>query len=460
MNVIHCPHCGTTNRAGSNFCNRCGANLQSDEPGEPTASPAALPTDEGQAAGQANHALSAPDDADWSNRASDEPGEGTKPSDPLHRTTTFQPSVAWPEEEDAPAVQSSPAGATARRLITGVQGLLEPLQIASELRDLTESSLPLTRPTVEALGIDAEQLRRLRSLLTEDPVLLDLPLAAAHQPPVRLHLPWLTLLLSLAIALPILLNLTWPVGTVQQWPGVDEAHTVIDALPPGATVLVVWAYDPATAAEMDLVALPVASHLLERRLLPVIVSQLPGGLAVAQRLFKRAIDGLVADSTLSFMAQPDLYVQGGFLPGGAAVLSLLAQEPASVLVNHVPSAVTLSAAVPTRPALTIVVAAQAEDVQDWLEQGQPIQLAPVVAFTSAGADPLLRPYLGSGQLSGLVSGFDGAISYQNLRTVHLAGSEEVLLLRQVVLQNWGHFALLLLLLLGNLAAVGWGGQSG
>ena len=23
-----CPHCGTPNRAGSNFCNRCGADLR------------------------------------------------------------------------------------------------------------------------------------------------------------------------------------------------------------------------------------------------------------------------------------------------------------------------------------------------------------------------------------------------------------------------------------------------
>ncbi len=41
MSVIHCPHCGTTNRAGSNFCNRCGANLRSEEPQEAANEPGA-----------------------------------------------------------------------------------------------------------------------------------------------------------------------------------------------------------------------------------------------------------------------------------------------------------------------------------------------------------------------------------------------------------------------------------
>ncbi|MBX3012867.1 MAG: zinc-ribbon domain-containing protein, partial [Caldilineaceae bacterium] len=39
MNVIHCPHCGTTNRVGSNFCNRCGADLRGDEADESVAAP-------------------------------------------------------------------------------------------------------------------------------------------------------------------------------------------------------------------------------------------------------------------------------------------------------------------------------------------------------------------------------------------------------------------------------------
>ena len=31
MSTIRCPHCGTANRAGSNFCNRCGTDLRTDD---------------------------------------------------------------------------------------------------------------------------------------------------------------------------------------------------------------------------------------------------------------------------------------------------------------------------------------------------------------------------------------------------------------------------------------------
>ncbi len=481
MNVIRCSHCGTTNRAGSNFCNRCGTDLRGDETAEQAASsaesPLVSPMDPGidpadvgpeAMAGATDEAESVYDPSInlWNSAEFPARDQRTAIPRPPSADPDDDPAGAWIDDEDENAAAGPSSLLIPRRLITGVQGLLEPLRIASELTDRTE---PPTQSSLmaEPVTLPADQLRRIRALLTQDPVLLDMPLSSGRQHAVRLHLPWLMLLLSLLVGIPILLDLTTPVGTSQQWPGVAEAHAVIDALPADAAVLVVWAYDPATAAEMDLVALPLASHLLERQTQPVIVSQLPGGLAVAQRLFDRAAIGLQSTSSFRLTPGREPYVEAGYLPGGAALLSLVAQDPSVALLRHAPDvsaadgvALPLPNAAVTRPALTIVVAAQVEAVQQWLEQGQPGQYSPVLAFTSAGADPMLRPYFASGQLSGLVSGFDGAIAYQQLRTIPLAVAEEALLDRHVVLQNWGHFALLLLLLLGNLAALGRGGRHG
>jgi hypothetical protein len=155
----------------------------------------------------------------------------------------------------------------------------------------------------------------------------------------------------------------------------------------------------------------------------------------------------------------DSYLEGAYLPGGAAALTLLAQSPQSALIGHTDrTAFLLGPLVTQRPALAIVVAAQAEDVQQWLEQVQPLAPAPVVAFTGAGADPILRPYLASGQLQGLVSGFDGAATYQQLRARPLNYTWDGRWLQQLVAQNWGHVALLLILLLGNLRGLLWGGS--
>lgn len=450
MNVIHCPHCGTTNRAGSNFCNRCGAALRGDE-----ASEAQRPTRPEDESHQLSSASPVPTHVPAEEGVEPPARHGDEPlSLPIPEAT-----LETDGEEAPPEPAASPMS---RRFVPGVQGLLEPLRIANEFGEQLDAFA--TAPVLTAtLALEAEQLRRIRTLLTEDPVLLDVTSPVERQPLRRLHLPWLILLLSVLLGVPILLDLFGPVGTPQAWPGVTEAYTLINELPSEATVLMIWAYDPATAAELDLVALPLASHLLERRIQPVIISQLPGGLATAQRLFDRAVQGLLADSTFRFTTDRELYIQAGFLPGGAALLALVAQEPAAALVRHAPAAAAtlpLPAGAVARPALTIIVAAQAEDVQQWLEQGQPWQYAPTLAFTSAGADPLLRPYLDSGQLSGLVSGFDGAFTYQGLRTVHLAVAEEALLNRQLIFQNWGHIALLLLIGLGNLAAWGRGGTRG
>ena len=457
MSVIHCPHCGTTNRAGSNFCNRCGANLRSEEPQEEAN------TQPGATAGETG---AAPADLDPTATSFADDREPHAFADHSDETASRLPPAELPEDTDwaatAEVTELSSRFTTTRRLVTGIQGLLDPVQIASELsEDMgTTASLPSVAPP---FAIQAEQLRRIRTLLTDDPVLLDAPVVSGQPTPIRLYLPWLILLLTLAIALPILLDLLGPVGAPQPWPGVAEAYAVIDALPADATALVLWEYDAATAAELDLVALPLVSHLLARRIQPILVSQLPGGPAVADRLFTRAVAGLRADTAFRFIIDRELYVNAGYLPGGAALLSFVAQDPGLALVRHsplAPIASPLANAAVAAPALTIVVAAQAEAVQQWLEQGQPLQGQPTVAFTSAGADPMLRPYLASGQLSGLVSGFDGAFTYQKLRTVHLAVAEEALLARQVVLQNWGHFALLCLLLLGNLATWGRGGHRG
>lgn len=452
MNVSLCPHCGTTNRAGSNFCNRCGANLQSDDRREER--PA-----ESQESGGAAYEEAPPSPFDPESE-----GATDQPRALAERRRRPEPPLMPPEpalDDDTPfAADTGEAAPFTRRLVMGVQELLEPVQIANALHEGAEPGSALV---ATALTLPAEQLRRIRALLTDDPVLLDPPALAVQVASVRWRLPWLILLVSGALALPILFGFFGPVGAPQQWPGVAEAHALIDSLPAGATVLMLWEYDAATAGELDLVALPLVSHLLERRIQPIFVSQLPGGPAVAERLLLRAAEGLRADTAFQFITDRELYINAGYLPGGAAALTYVAQAPASALVRHsplAPVATPLTTETVGQAALTIVVAAQAEAVQQWLEQGQPVQQRPTLAVTSAGADPILRPYLASGQLRGLVSGFDGAISYQQLRTVHLAVAEEAWMSRQLVLQNWGHFALLLILFFGNLVAWGKGGRRG
>jgi hypothetical protein len=418
MTTIRCPHCGTTNRAGSNYCNQCGAELRTDEA-------APRPPSDVEPAPVATPAVDSLLDQPWL-RPEEEPTE----------------AVPAGEEPD-----TSPA---AKRLLANVQGLIEPVRVFSEAADETALS-PTAQPVTPLVDLNAEQLRRLRSLMAEEPALLESPppLLATRLPALRL--PWVFALLGVALLLPLLLRWQSPSSEAYPWPGVAEAHDAVEALPPGATVVVLWGYDPATAGELDLLALPLVVHLLDRQIQPVVVSLLPNGPATARRLFARAAAQRPAVSAAQATGPMAPAV---FLPGGIVALPLLGQDRQTGL-NAQPGVATaaLVQAAEQPPALAVILAAQAEDVQQWLEQAQPLDQVPAIAFTSAVADPIVRPYFDSGQLRGLVSGFDGAQVYQQLLQRPLADDSRLQFQQQLVLQNWGHVALILIIILGNLAAL-------
>ena len=282
----------------------------------------------------------------------------------------------------------------AGRLVSGIQGLIEPIRVATVPGE-GNGEPPIAEATAEVL--DADRLRRVRALMTEEPLLATGTFGSTSQavllPPKRhvsLWIPWVFLVIGMAVAIPVFLQVSRTTGTALAWPGVRAAYAAIESLPPQATVQVFWAYDPATAGELDLLSAPIVRHLLDKGASLRIVSLLPNGPATARHLLAAVHDerSQLRTGTAEASIEPPR-----FLPGGVMVLPALGQEHAD---------------------LAVVFAAQAEDAQAWLEQVAPRNRVPVVAATGAGADPLLRPYLASGQLIGLVSGYDGAATYTDM----------------------------------------------
>jgi hypothetical protein len=336
-------------------------------------------------------------------------------------------------------------------LVTAIQGLLAPIRITTNISDNSPVPPAQVVPVVNELSND--QLRLIRGLMSEQPALVNYQVRPALHPPLPLRIPWIFALLGLAVGLPALLFLAGPLGQPYRWSGVEDAYFTIQGVAPSTLVVVYWAYDPATAGEIDLAMQPVMRHLLQRRARLAVVTSIPGGIGSAERLIAQVRAGQGSGNLMlaADLAQPITFA---YLPGGAASLPLLAYDPLQGLLENimVVSPEQRETVVP-QPGLIVVAAAQAEDVQHWLEQVQPLDRTPVIAITAAGADPILRPYRDSNQLSGLVSGFDGAYAYRQLLDPFVAPENTSNLLRQIVLQNWGHFALLAVIALGNLAAL-------
>ena len=151
-------------------------------------------------------------------------------------------------------------------------------------------------------------------------------------------------------------------------------------------------------------------------------------------------------------------IEGGFLPGGAASLPLLGVAPVQTLPVDprwvdLRERFSIAGLADTGPALTLVIAARTEDVRRWLEQVQPINDGTVIAVTSAVVDPALRPFLHSGQLAGLVSGWDGGNAYLRRSERTRSVAEQARTSRLANGQNWGIGILFVVILLGNLAGL-------
>ena len=429
MSPILCPHCGTANRAGSNFCNRCGANLRGE--GELPPAPAAPPAPQAEAAPEGSPSSpAAPQepqtsaDQPWLQQGfagpDDAPGEGQAADEQ--------------EDVDAGVAEEADIPVAAGRLVSGIQGLIEPIRVATVPGEGDGEPAPASAAT-----LDADRLRRVRLLMAEEPLLAagsmsgrtglegDVTRSPAHPLTPSLWLPWVFLLIGLVVAIPVFWQLTRPTGAPRQWPGVQEVFTAVAGLGPQTTVQILWAYDPATAGELDLVAAPLVRHLFDRGAQLQIVSLLPNGPATARRLLAVVHD---ERAQLRRGAGEAAVPPPRFLPGGVLALPSLGQQRAD---------------------LAIIFAAEAEDVQAWLEQVAPRNGVRVIAATGAGADPLLRPYLASGQLAGLVSGYDGAAAYTALLDELPARTRERGLELQVVGQNLATIAFLFLIVAGNLA---------
>ena len=459
MSITRCPHCGTANRAGANFCNGCGTDLRDPSPPPRDQTPEQEePTSTSPGEQSSSHPSTTPvtPQATTTQPAAPEPVAPSSTEPPIDDAFAGQPwlrlEFAAEEDEDLDAgFEDDETLNASGRLVKAVQGLLAPIRIATNITDDAPMPSPRPIPTVDALSND--ELRLIRGLMAEPPARVNYQVNPALRRPRTLRIPWIFVLLGLAIGLPALLSLAGPVGLPHSWSGVEDAYITIQGVASNSLVVVYFAYDPATAGEIDLAMQPVMRHLLQRRARLAVITSTPGGIATAERLIAqvRSDEGSGNLALAADLAQPITFA---YLPGGAASLPLLARDPtAALLENILVVSPEQRQALVQSAALVVTAAPQAEDVQNWLEQVQALDRIPVVAVTAAGADPILRPYRDSNQLSGLVSGFDGAYAYRKLLDPFVAPESTPVLLHQIVLQNWGHLALLAAIALGNLAAL-------
>ncbi len=189
----------------------------------------------------------------------------------------------------------------------------------------------------------------------------------------------------------------------------EATISVMDSIPEGAPVLVVFDYEPSLAGELEATAAPLFNRLLLLKHPNLaIVSTSPTGPALAERFMSTTLKERNYQRGVQ-------YVDLGYLAGGLAGVYDFAQNPATVMpLDAIGTLIWQSAILNGKTRLSefsavIVLTDSAEAGRVWIEQAGPFRgNASFVVISSAQASPMLMPYLQSAQINGLVAGLNSA----------------------------------------------------
>ncbi len=197
----------------------------------------------------------------------------------------------------------------------------------------------------------------------------------------------------------------------------------ISKIPAGTPVLVAVDYQPAYTAEMEMASAALIDQLAAQGTNLVFVSTIPTGFWQAEHLLQKILAD--RDQVGSLLIQP-LYLNLGFIPGGALGLANFVQEPMQFIDAQLPAG-SGAAAVQGTPlgsvksirdfSVIVVLTEDPDTARVWLEQVQPyLAHTPFMMVLSAQAEPLVRPYLEMqpAKIQGMVVGVAGGVEYESL----------------------------------------------
>ena len=185
---------------------------------------------------------------------------------------------------------------------------------------------------------------------------------------------------------------------------INRISSTLLNIPEGAPVLIVIDYEPSLAGEIEATSGPLLDQMMVLRKPSLIfVSTSPNGTGL--------VDRLLANTKINIPVEAG-YLNAGYLPGGLAGVRGFTEAPAAVL-----PAVNVNSF--SQFASVVILTDHAESGQMWIEQ---LTLAKqtdpalvnqqLLVVASAQAGPMLRPYVSSQQVTGLVSGLSDAARYE------------------------------------------------
>lgn len=261
---------------------------------------------------------------------------------------------------------------------------------------------------------------------------------------------WIFLAMLLAVAIPLLCQLTFP-----EFPSdkTRDVFNLIDRLPEGSHVLLSFDYEPSSEAELSPMAAGFVRQCCEKHLKLYFMTLWERGAPI----LKTNVD--IIEAEYPEMKYGVDYVNLGFKPGNEGVIkNAVSSLAADFLTDH--HGTSLARIPLTRNIenlqdmqLIVTVGSGSPGPKEWIQFASAPYGIPTVAGATGVEAPHLYPYLPN-QLQGLLAAIKSAAEYEQMLIDHYPKLAEVPRaregLRRMGPQLAAHILMVGLILLGNI----------
>lgn len=263
-------------------------------------------------------------------------------------------------------------------------------------------------------------------------------------------------LICLVMLLAVIAPLIWRVSFRERPSAmVRDIFAAIEALPPGARVLMAWDFDPASEPEMKPMGDALTRHLALRRTQLFYMTLWPLG----QGEIDKVIRGVLGPEYPEYRYGID-YVNLGFMSGNEGVIAVALTDLKKGFATDAHNASTATGlSLPIMDGidnlrnmdLIVNVTAGYPGLREWIQYAAVPGGIPILGGSVAVQSPELFPYVPA-QCIGLLAGLKGAAEYEQLlieRYPQLDRPESRVALERMGPQTVAHLVVMALIVLGN-----------
>lgn len=245
---------------------------------------------------------------------------------------------------------------------------------------------------------------------------------------------------ALVVIIPMLFPFSLPLNVSEP---TQKLYDYIDALPAGSTIMISFDYGPSSFPETEPMAAAVMKHCFDTGIKVIGVTLELDAVPLADRVMQQV-------ATEKGAVYGEDYVLLGYRPGGSFVILGMGAEIASVFdsdFSETPIAeISMMQNITNYDQISLLLnLAAGSSVEVWITYGHTKFDLKIAAGVTGVIVSQMYPYLQTGQLVGLLSGFRGAGEYEKLINVPGDGTKGINTASLV------HLLIIGLVVIGNIA---------